>query len=130
MTRITFAPWWPVCWRGWGTPWQRLPSAEQGYGLFVEAWDHTMPYDLVITDLTMPGGAGGVDLARKILQVAPRARIVASSGYANDPVMSDFRDWGFVGRLPKPFTLEELSEGLSGLDEAPGSPAASESHEA
>ena len=66
------------------------------------------PYDLIIMDLTIPGGMGGVEAAAKILQMEPQTRIVVSSGYSSDPVMSNYRDYGFCGRLKKPFKIQEM----------------------
>jgi two-component system, cell cycle sensor histidine kinase and response regulator CckA len=94
----------------------RAPGADQGYSLYEEARDRGKPFDLVITDLTMPGGAGGVELAERILALDPSARIVATSGYATDDVMSDYKEWGFVERLPKPFSLAELGDLLTRLE--------------
>ena len=50
---------------------------------------------------------------RKILEIDPEARGIVSSGYSNDPVMSDYREYGFRGVVVKPFTIEELSEVLA-----------------
>jgi hypothetical protein len=40
-------------------------------------------------------------------------RAVVSSGYSNDPVMSDFREHGFAGVVVKPYDLAELSEAVA-----------------
>jgi PAS domain S-box-containing protein len=90
-------------------------GAEEAIALFEDAKAEGRPFDLVITDLTMPGGAGGVELAGRLLSLQPDVRIVATSGYATDPVMSDPRAWGFASRLPKPFNLAELEAVLCGL---------------
>jgi PAS domain S-box-containing protein len=66
-------------------------------------------YDLVIMDLTNPRGMGGKEAVSLLLELDPQARAIVSSGYSNDPVMSDFRHYGFIGVLPKPYQLEELS---------------------
>jgi len=70
------------------------------------------PYGAVIMDLTIPGGMGGEKAVGKILEIDPRARAVVSSGYATDPIMADFRRWGFSGVVPKPYKMEELSRVL------------------
>ncbi|AGF77310.1 PAS domain S-box [Desulfocapsa sulfexigens DSM 10523] len=71
------------------------------------------PVDLVIMDLTIPGGMGGKEAARKLLQLAPEAKIIVSSGYSNDQVLSHYRDYGFCAAVSKPFDMKELREGIN-----------------
>jgi len=63
----------------------------------------------VIMDLTNPRGMGGKEAIGLLLELDPRARAIVSSGYSNDPVMAEYRRHGFIGVLPKPYKLEELS---------------------
>jgi CheY-like chemotaxis protein len=65
-------------------------------------------FDLVIMDLTIPGGMGGEEAVQEILRIDPHARVVVSSGYSEDSVVANFRDYGFVGRISKPYNLDEL----------------------
>ena len=60
-------------------------------------------------DLTIPGGMGGRECAAEILAFDPCACLIASSGYSNDPVMADFRGFGFRGAIVKPYALDELT---------------------
>jgi PAS domain S-box-containing protein len=69
-------------------------------------------YAAVIMDLTVPGGMGGKEAVRRLLESDPEARVVASSGYANDPIMANFRDYGFRNYVAKPYYLEELGRVL------------------
>ncbi|MBU1341219.1 MAG: response regulator [Proteobacteria bacterium] len=66
------------------------------------------PPDLTIMDLTIPGGMGGKEASKIILGLDPKAKIVVSSGYSNDPIMSDHKSYGLKGIIPKPYRLEEL----------------------
>lgn len=66
------------------------------------------PFDIVILDLTIPGGMGGEEAASRLAAIDPEVRIIASSGYADSPVLSDFRRFGFSGVLKKPYRLEEM----------------------
>jgi len=45
-----------------------------------------------------------------LLKIDPGVNAVVASGYSNDPVMANFRDYGFKGMIKKPFTIEELSK--------------------
>ncbi|WP_020677637.1 PocR ligand-binding domain-containing protein [Geopsychrobacter electrodiphilus] len=83
----------------------------------LDTYQHAMtvgtPFDLVILDLTIPGGLGGKDTAAKLLQIDPAVQMVVSSGYADDPIMANFSAYGFKGVLVKPYHLDKLSEVIS-----------------
>ncbi|MDT8445064.1 MAG: PAS domain S-box protein [Desulfuromonadales bacterium] len=81
----------------------------QAIKLYRQAMDAGKPFAVVILDLTVPGGMGGQDAAEGILRMDQKARIIVSSGYADDPVMANFADYGFKGVAPKPYRLDELS---------------------
>ena len=78
------------------------------------------PFKAVIMDLTVPGGMGGKEAIKKLLAIDPDARVIVASGYSNDPVMADFRAYGFAGVLEKPFDLEKLRGALAAVLSRPG----------
>jgi PAS domain S-box-containing protein len=65
-------------------------------------------FDVVILDLTIPGGMGGREAVGRLLQLDPLAKAIVSSGYSNDPVMAEFQSFGFRGAVCKPFRFEDL----------------------
>ncbi len=68
------------------------------------------PFDVVIMDLTIPGGAGGKETIEKLKKVDPRVKAIVSSGYFHDPVLANYCDYGFKAVLHKPYkSIEELS---------------------
>ena len=67
----------------------------------------------IIMDLTIPGGMGGKEAVTKILALDPRARVIASSGYSNDPVMTDFHSYGFCAAITKPYLINDLLSTVS-----------------
>ena len=61
-------------------------------------------------DLTIPGSMGGVEAARQILAFDPAARLVVSSGYSEDPVMANFKEYGFCAAIEKPYTVADIAK--------------------
>ncbi|MFC1855577.1 PAS domain S-box protein [Thermodesulfobacteriota bacterium] len=83
-------------------------NGEQAVELYKQRMEDGTPYDVVITDLTIPGGIGGEEVNKKILEFNPNAKTIATSGYANNPVMSDYTKHGFSGVLKKPVKFDEI----------------------
>ncbi|MDH3392696.1 MAG: ATP-binding protein [Desulfobulbaceae bacterium] len=70
----------------------------------------TSGIDLIIMDLTIPGGMGGKEAVQRILTIAPKAKVIVSSGYSHDPVMANYKDYGFCAAISKPFQFQELHD--------------------
>jgi PAS domain S-box-containing protein len=68
------------------------------------------PFDVVIMDLTVPGQMGGKEAVQRLLAMDPKAKVIVTSGYANDPVMEDYISQGFCGVITKPCNLAKLSQ--------------------
>jgi PAS domain S-box-containing protein len=69
-------------------------------------------FTAVILDLTVPGGMGGKEAAEQLRTMDQAVVLIAASGYSNDPVMADFRAFGFDGTVAKPFQVPQLAEAL------------------
>ena len=75
---------------------------------YKHAIEEGRPYHVVIMDLVIPGGMGGREAVRKLLEFDPKARAIVSSGYSNDPIMANYRHYGFCEAVSKPYRNEEL----------------------
>lgn len=75
---------------------------------YEEALNSGQPFDLVISDLTLPGGMGGREAVRRLREINPALKAIVSSGYANDPVMSHYREHGFCAMIAKPYEIAAL----------------------
>ncbi len=90
-------------------------SAQNGHEaieLYTAAANSGKPFDVVILDLTVPGGMGGQETIEKLLEIDPDVKAVVASGYAKDPVLANYKDYGFKGIITKPFNIKELCKSL------------------
>jgi PAS domain S-box-containing protein len=87
-------------------------DGDEAVARYREAREAGNPFDLVILDLTVPGGTGGKETLRELRRIDPAVRAVASSGYADDPALTAEGGGGFAAALPKPYTLGRLGEVL------------------
>ena len=83
-------------------------TALRGIELYREAMARGRRFDLVILDLTLPGGMGGKEALKRLLEIDPTVNAIVSSGYAMDATMSRSEDFGFRGMIAKPYEASEL----------------------
>jgi DNA-binding NarL/FixJ family response regulator len=67
-------------------------------------------YDVVMLDLTIPGGMGGKETIKELLKIDPNVKAIVSSGYSSDPIMGEYQQYGFKDVIAKPYGIEELGE--------------------
>ncbi len=94
---------------------ETAPDGGVAFQLFDAGLRESKPFDVVILDLTIPGGMGGQETAMYLRVRAPDCLFVASSGYSNNPVMSDHQAYDFDAVLPKPYGRTELGELLRSI---------------
>ncbi|MGL1933979.1 MAG: response regulator [Fibrobacterales bacterium] len=72
------------------------------------AYELGNPFQLVIMDLTVPGGMGGEEAIKRILKINPDVAAIISSGYSTDLVLANHSAFGFKDVLQKPYSVKEL----------------------
>ena len=90
-------------------------TGEQAIKEYINAYENNEPFDIVITDLTVPGGMSGDQLISQLKETYPKIKAIVSSGYFNDPIMANYKDYGFQGFVAKPFDMTELSNVINNV---------------
>jgi len=72
-------------------------------------------FDAVIIDMIVPGGMGGLETARRLLEMDPYVRMVLSSGYSDQISFGEHRDHGFLAALEKPYRIARMKETLAAV---------------
>ncbi len=86
---------------------------EEALEKYRQAKGNYLPFKAVIMDLTIPRGKGGKQTIQEMLAYDPDTRAIVSSGYSNDPIMSEFKKFGFKGCVAKPYRIQDLSKVLN-----------------
>jgi len=90
-------------------------NGEEAIAIYTTAINAGTPFSLVIMDLTIPGGMGGLEAARLIAAIDPEATLIVSSGYSDDPVMSNPGEYGFCAAIEKPYKANDIAAVLAGI---------------
>jgi PAS domain S-box-containing protein len=80
--------------------------------MYEKALEKGQPFDVVILDLTIPGGIGGEQVISRLKEIDSKVRTIAASGYCDHQVMSDPARYGFDAVIAKPFRLDDLGRVL------------------
>nr|WP_275950247.1 response regulator [Desulfonema limicola] len=88
-------------------------DGKEALEMYKQAFISENPYDLVILDLTVPDGMGGLETIQELLKFDSKVKAIISSGYSNDPIMANYKDHGFCGTISKPYTKADISEKLN-----------------
>jgi PAS domain S-box-containing protein len=94
-------------------------DGNQALEKYAQAKAAGQPFDVVMVDLTVPGGMGGYEAVQRLLAMDPDVKAIVSSGYSNDPIMAEFQLHGFKGVIAKPYQLVELGGVLEQVIHSP-----------
>lgn len=83
-------------------------DGEKAIELYKKAFLEEKPYDVVIMDLTIPGGIGGKEAIKILLDFDPSIKAIVTSGYSTDMVMNNYKEHGFKAVIVKPYRMEEI----------------------
>ncbi|RJQ50014.1 MAG: response regulator [Nitrospiraceae bacterium] len=73
------------------------------------------PFDIIIMDLTIRNGMGGLETMSRLLEIDPEVKVILASGHIHDPVTINYKNYGFSGVITKPFEIEQLHELLTSV---------------
>ena len=102
-----------------------VEDGESCIAAYKSAKESGEPYDIVIMDLTIPGGMGGVEAIKRLRELDPEINAIVSSGYSSGPVMANYEEHGFKGVVAKPYKIEDLAKALTTLMASSGKKPAS-----
>ncbi len=99
----------------------RVQTAQDGakaVEMYMEAMQTEDPFDVVILDLTVPGGMGARETIVQLLKIDPEVKAIACSGYSSDPIMDNYHEAGFIDVIAKPYKVTELSDKLQSFTQS------------
>ena len=81
--------------------------------MYKQSMDDGNPFDIIIMDLTIPGGMGGVEANKELLSIDPHVKTIVSSGYAENQTSANYAEHGFKGVISKPYDISQLQNVLN-----------------
>ncbi|OPY66452.1 MAG: Sporulation kinase E [Syntrophorhabdus sp. PtaU1.Bin050] len=87
-------------------------NGNEALSIYRDALDTNGRFDLVILDLSVKKGMGGKETLDQLLTIDPAVRAIIASGFTNDPVVSNYADYGFKGAITKPYMIHEFDQVL------------------
>lgn len=88
---------------------------DEAIAMYRVALESGSPFAVVILDLTIRGGMGGVDTLHQLMALDSGVKAVVSSGYSDNSTLAEYRKLGFILCLHKPYSLKELKNTLDSL---------------
>lgn len=83
-------------------------DGDEAIEAYADAMENGDRFDVAFLDVYIPGGMGGGETCRKLLEMDPDAACVVISGNTSDDLMTNYQDYGFIDHLSKPFDVDTL----------------------
>lgn len=90
-----------------------VQNGMEAIDLYQKTFREGRPFDAVILDINVPDGMGGKDTLGKLREIDPEVRAIVSSGFFDDPIMTDYSRYGFMAAIAKPYNSSDLERVLS-----------------
>ncbi len=90
-------------------------DGDEAIALYTNHLQNGKSFDICVLDLVIPGKKNGDKVLADLRAIDPNVKAILSSGYSVDPVVADFRDYGCLAALPKPYRIEELIDMIHDL---------------
>lgn len=94
-------------------------DGREAIALYRQAMEENEPVDVVILDMTVQAGMGGMETFQILRGIDPEVKAIISSGYSGDPIMTEYEACGFKRAIMKPYKMDELEDVLKGLTNPP-----------
>lgn len=91
---------------------EQATDGSDAVAMYQKALGTDSPFNLVILDLTVPGGMGGANAMTELAKIDPQVKVIVCSGYHHDPILSHYKDYGFIGMIPKPYRMNDMAKVL------------------
>jgi two-component system cell cycle sensor histidine kinase/response regulator CckA len=88
-------------------------EGEEAVRLYKEGMETGVPFNIVILDLTIPGGMGGKETMEKLRKINPAVKAIVSSGYSTESIIAEYDKYGFSGVITKPYNIDQLRDILA-----------------
>jgi len=98
-----------------------VQDGQSAINAYKASMEEDRKFDAVISDLTIPGGMGGAECIKRLVEMDPGVKAIVSSGYAMDPVMSRYREYGFCACIAKPYEVSDLGHAVHDVLESKNS---------
>ncbi len=89
---------------------EAVNNGDEAITAYKRALNSSLPVDVAILDIAIPGGMGGMETVHNLWEINPDVKTIVITGYTDHPVMKDYRNFGFSKALAKPFRMEELRQ--------------------
>ena len=88
-------------------------DGEEAVRTYRQHLDSAEPVDVVLLDMTLPGGLNGIEVYQELKKADPDVLVIATSGYFDDGPNEAISNAGFPALLAKPFSMQDLSNTIT-----------------